>query len=94
MVRDAVGTVYALGYRSVAVGRARCRFRRWQSWATLIRPDVFTKAGHHELRRSQARPAAAFNTANGGPRRRSPPKNDDELDAELAALPRPAQVLP
>src|ERR1044071_3835023 len=41
MVRDAVGTVYALGYRSVAAVAGHDAGSPVASWATLIRPDVF-----------------------------------------------------
>jgi pimeloyl-ACP methyl ester carboxylesterase len=87
MIRDAVGTVYALGYRSVAAVAGHDAGSPVASWATLVRPDVFTKVAIMSSP-FPGPPAAVFNTANGDPPPK-PPKNDDELDAELAALPRP-----
>jgi pimeloyl-ACP methyl ester carboxylesterase len=87
MVRDATGLVYALGYRSVAGIAGHDAGSPVASWCALIRGDVFPKVA---LMSSPfpGPPAIPFNTANGGtPPRRAP--TDDELDAELAKLPRP-----
>ncbi|MPZ38150.1 MAG: alpha/beta fold hydrolase [Rhizobiales bacterium] len=87
MVRDATGLVYALGYRSVAGIAGHDAGSPVASWCALVRPDVFPKVA---LMSSPfpGPPAIPFNTANGGaPPRRAP--TDDELDAELAKLPRP-----
>jgi pimeloyl-ACP methyl ester carboxylesterase len=87
MVRDATGLVYALGYRSVAAVAGHDAGSPVASWCALIRPDVFRSVA---LLSSPfpGPPAVPFNTANGA----APPKaapTDDELDAELAKLPRP-----
>jgi pimeloyl-ACP methyl ester carboxylesterase len=87
MVRDATGLVFALGYRSVAAIAGHDAGSPVASWAALIRPDVFTKVALLSSPFPGA-PAPVLNTANGAP----PPKlqpTDDELDAELAKLPRP-----
>jgi pimeloyl-ACP methyl ester carboxylesterase len=87
MVRDTTGLVFALGYRSVAAIVGHDAGSPVASWCALIRPDVFRSLA---LMSSPfpGPPAVAFNTANGAP----PPRaamTDDELDAELAKLPRP-----
>jgi pimeloyl-ACP methyl ester carboxylesterase len=87
MVRDATGLVFALGYRSVAAVAGHDAGSPVASWCALIRPDVFRSVA---LLSSPfpGPPAVPFNTANGA----APPKagpTDDELDAELAKLPRP-----
>jgi len=87
MVRDATGLVYALGYRSVSAVAGHDAGSPVASWCALIRPDVFRSVA---LLSSPfpGPPAVPFNTANGA----APPKagpTDDELDAELAKLPRP-----
>ena len=85
MVRDAIGLVYALGYRSVAAIVGHDAGSPVASWSALIRPDIFrtvalmsspfdgapSPALRHRQRR---RPAAPGLT------------DDDELDAELAKL--------
>ena len=43
MVRDAIGLVYALGYRSVAGVVGHDAGSPVASWAALIRPDIFRK---------------------------------------------------
>src|SRR5215470_8450256 len=87
MVRDATGLVYALGYRSVAAVAGHDAGSPVASWCALIRPDVFRSVA---LLSSPfpGPPAVPFNTANGGASPRAAP-TDDELDAELAKLPRP-----
>src|SRR5712675_1363702 len=87
MVRDATGLVFALGLRSVAAIAGHDAGSPVASWAALIRPDVFTKLALLSSPFPGA-PAPVLNTANGA----APPKlspTDDELDAELAKLPRP-----
>jgi pimeloyl-ACP methyl ester carboxylesterase len=84
MVRDALGLVYALGYRSVAMIAGHDAGAPVASWAALIRPDVFRSI---TILSSpfDGSPALPFDTANGAaPPRRAP--TDDELDAELAKL--------
>ena len=43
MVRDAVGLVYALGYRSVAMVVGHDAGAPVASWAALVRPDIFRR---------------------------------------------------
>src|SRR6266705_6744314 len=87
MVRDATGLVFALGYRSVAAVAGHDAGSPVASWCALIRPDVFRSVA---LLSSPfpGPPAVPFNTANGDAPPRAAP-TDDELDAELAKLPRP-----
>jgi len=87
MVRDAMGLVLALGYRSVAAVAGHDAGSPVASWAALIRPDMFPAVVMLSSP-FQGVPSLPFNTANGTPPPR-PPQTDDELDAELAKLPRP-----
>jgi pimeloyl-ACP methyl ester carboxylesterase len=84
MVRDAVGLVYALGYRSVAAICGHDAGAPVASWGALIRPDVFRSVAILSSPFAGA-PSLPFNTANGAPLPRPAP-SDDELDAELAKL--------
>ncbi len=85
MTRDAIGLVYALGHRSVAmiVGHDAGGYPV-ASWAALIRPDVFRSITILSSPFEGA-PALPFNTANGAPLP-TPSITDDQLDAELAKL--------
>jgi pimeloyl-ACP methyl ester carboxylesterase len=87
MVRDATGLVFALGYRSVAAVVGHDAGSPVASWCSLIRPDVFRSVA---LVSSPfpGPPAVPFNTANGAALPHAA-HTDDELDAELAKLPRP-----
>ena len=87
MVRDATGLVFALGYRSVAAVAGHDAGSPVASWCALVRPDVFRSVA---LLSSPfpGPPAIPFDTANGAAPPRAAP-TDDELDAELAKLPRP-----
>jgi pimeloyl-ACP methyl ester carboxylesterase len=87
MVRDAVGLVYALGYRSMAAIVGHDAGAPVASWSALIRPDIFRSVAIMSSPFAGA-PSLPFNTANGAPLPRPAP-TDDELDAELAKLPRP-----
>jgi pimeloyl-ACP methyl ester carboxylesterase len=87
MVRDAVGLVYALGYRSVTAVIGHDAGAPIAAWSALIRPDIF-RAVAVLSSPFAGPPPLPFNTANGAPPPR-PPIDDDELDAELAKLPRP-----
>src|SRR6185369_10745971 len=84
MTRDAVGLVYALGYRSVAMIVGHDAGAPVASWSALVRPDIFRSI---TIMSSpfEGPPAVPFNTANGAA---PPPRalTDDELDAELAKL--------
>jgi pimeloyl-ACP methyl ester carboxylesterase len=87
MVRDAMGLVLALGYRQVAAVVGHDAGSPVAAWSALVRPDMFRSVA---LMSSPfaGPPNLPFNTANGAP----PPRRamtDDELDAQLAALPRP-----
>ena len=84
MVRDAMGLVYALGHRSVAMIVGHDAGAPVASWAALIRPDVFRSLTIMSSPFEGA-PSLPFNTANGAPPP-PPAKTDDELDAELAKL--------
>ena len=87
MVRDAIGLVYALGYRSVAAVVGHDAGAPVASWSALIRPDIFRSVALMSSPFAGA-PSLPFNTANGAVPPRPAP-NDDELDAELAKLDRP-----
>ena len=84
MVRDAIGLVYALGHRSVAMVAGHDAGAPVASWAALIRPDVFRSL---VILSSpfEGPPSLPFDTANGAAAPR-PAVNDDQLDAELAKL--------
>jgi pimeloyl-ACP methyl ester carboxylesterase len=84
MVRDAVGLVYALGHRTVAMIVGHDAGAPVASWAALVRPDIFRSV---TIMSSpfEGPPAIPFNTANGAAPPRPAP-TDDELDAELAKL--------
>jgi pimeloyl-ACP methyl ester carboxylesterase len=84
MVRDAIGLVYALGLRSVAMVVGHDAGAPVASWAALIRPDIFRTVTIMSSPFEGA-PSLPFNTANGAPVP-PPAKTDDELDAELAKL--------
>jgi pimeloyl-ACP methyl ester carboxylesterase len=84
MVRDAIGLVYALGHRSVAMVVGHDAGAPVASWAALIRPDIFRTVTIMSSPFEGA-PLLPFNAANGAPPP-PPAKTDDELDAELAKL--------
>ncbi len=84
MVRDAIGLVYALGYRTVAMVVGHDAGAPVASWSALVRPDIFRSV---TIMSSpfEGPPSIPFDTANGvAPPRPAP--TDDELDAELAKL--------
>ena len=84
MTRDAIGLVYALGYRSVAMvvghdARYACRLLvRSHPPGYLLSITIMSSP-------FEGAPSLPFNTANGAPLPR-PAITDDELDAELAKL--------
>jgi pimeloyl-ACP methyl ester carboxylesterase len=84
MVRDAMGLVYALGYRSVAMVAGHDAGAPVASWAALVRPDIFRSAAILSSP-FDAPPSMPFNTVDGAAPPRPAP-TDDELDAELAKL--------
>jgi pimeloyl-ACP methyl ester carboxylesterase len=84
MVRDAIGLVYALGYRTVAMVAGHDAGAPVAAWSALIRPDIFRSV---TIMSSpfDGPPVVPFDTANGA----SAPRaaiSDDELDTELAKL--------
>jgi pimeloyl-ACP methyl ester carboxylesterase len=84
MVRDAMGLVFALGYREVATVVGHDAGSPVAAWCALIRPDVFRSVVLMSSPFAGV-PSLPFNTANGA----APPRpalTDDELDAELAKL--------
>ncbi len=89
MTRDAIGLVYALGHRSVAMVVGHDAGAPVASWSALIRPDIFRSI---TIMSSpfEGTPALPFNTATLDPAKAAPlpPRavTDDELDAELAKL--------
>jgi pimeloyl-ACP methyl ester carboxylesterase len=87
MVRDAIGLIYALGYRSVAMVAGHDAGSPVAAWCALVRPDIFRSVVLMSSPFPGA-PSLPFNSANG----QAPPKpapTDDEIDAELARLSRP-----
>ena len=84
MTRDAMGLIYALGHKSVAMVVGHDAGAPVASWSALIRPDIFRSITIMSSPFEGA-PALPFDTANGAlpPR---PALTDDELDAELAKL--------
>ena len=84
MVRDAIGLVYALGHRTVAMVVGHDAGAPVASWAALIRPDIFRTI---TIMSSpfEGTPSLPFDTANGAAAPRPAP-TDDELDKELAKL--------
>ena len=84
MTRDAIGLVYALGHRSVAMVVGHDAGAPIASWSALIRPDIFRSITIMSSPFEGA-PSLPFDTANGAPLPR-PAVTDDELDAELARL--------
>jgi pimeloyl-ACP methyl ester carboxylesterase len=84
MTRDAIGLVYALGHRSVAMVVGHDAGAPVASWSALIRPDIFRSLTIMSSPFEGA-PSLPFDTANGAPLPR-PAITDDDLDAELAKL--------
>src|SRR5580700_5999598 len=84
MTRDAIGLVFALGHRSVAMVVGHDAGAPIASWSALIRPDFFRSITIMSSPFEGA-PSLPFDTANGAPLPR-PAITDDDLDAELAKL--------
>jgi pimeloyl-ACP methyl ester carboxylesterase len=76
MTRDAMGLLFALGHRSVAMVVGHDAGAPVASWAALIRPDIF---------RSITIMSSPFEGAPAFPAK-SAAVTDDELDRELAKL--------
>jgi pimeloyl-ACP methyl ester carboxylesterase len=88
MTRDAIGLVYALGHRSVAMVVGHDAGAPVASWSALIRPDIFRSI---TIMSSpfEGPPSLPFDTANGtanSPLQPPAAVADDELDRELAKL--------
>ena len=89
LVRDTVGLVAALGYRSVATIVGHDFGSPVAAWCALIRPDVFRSVALMSAPFAGP-PPLPFNTANAGASAASAsPTAVDDLHAALAALPRP-----
>jgi pimeloyl-ACP methyl ester carboxylesterase len=84
LVRDALGLVSALGYRSVAAVVGHDFGSPVAAWCALIRPDVFRSVVLMSAPFAGP-PQLAFATADAPPQR----KRDDPVHRELADLPRP-----
>ena len=88
ITRDAIGLVYALGHRSVAMVVGHDAGAPVASWSALIRPDVFRSI---TIMSSpfEGTPALPFDTAKSAANSASQPRPavaDDDLDRELAKL--------
>jgi pimeloyl-ACP methyl ester carboxylesterase len=86
MVRDTLGLVSAMGYRSVAVV-GHDAGSPIAGWCALIRPDVFRTVAMMSAPFAGVA-ALPFNTANDAPAARGGPPSPS-IDEQLAALPRP-----
>jgi pimeloyl-ACP methyl ester carboxylesterase len=86
LVRDTLGLVSALGYRSVAAVVGHDFGSPVAAWCSLIRPDVFRSVVLMSAP-FVGPPALPFNAANESPRADTSPAPD--IHAELAMLPRP-----
>jgi pimeloyl-ACP methyl ester carboxylesterase len=84
MVRDALGLVSALGYRSVSVV-GHDAGSPVAAWCALIRPDVFRSVTMMSAPFAGP-PALPFNTANN---KANETPASPSVDDQLAALPRP-----
>jgi pimeloyl-ACP methyl ester carboxylesterase len=84
LVRDALGVVTAFGHRSVAAVVGHDFGSSVAAWCGVIRPDVFRSAVLMSAPFAGP-PQIALNTANTP----LPPKREDPVHRELAALPRP-----
>jgi len=86
MVRDALGLVSALGYRSLAAVVGHDAGSPVAAWCSLIRPDVFRSVAMMSAPFAGP-PALPFNSANDRRQVAVPP--GPSIDEQLAALPRP-----
>jgi pimeloyl-ACP methyl ester carboxylesterase len=89
MTRDAIGLLYAMGHRSVAMVVGHDAGAPVASWCALIRPDIFRSVTIMSSPFEGA-PSLPFDTGPLDPAKAAPlPRPaiaDDELDAELAKL--------
>ena len=86
LVRDVVGLVSALGYRSVSAVIGHDFGSPIAAWCSLLRPDVFRSAALMSAPFGGP-PPLPFSTADDPPRDGAPAGRD--IRGELAALPRP-----
>jgi pimeloyl-ACP methyl ester carboxylesterase len=86
MVRDTVGLVSALGYRSVTAVVGHDAGSPVAAWCSLIRPDVFRSVAMMSAPFAGP-PALPFNTANEAAHQ--VPPAGPSIDDQLASLPRP-----
>ena len=84
LVRDALGLVSALGYRSVDAVVGHDFGSSVAAWCALVQPDVFRSVVLMSAPFAGP-PPLPFNTADAPPG----PKVEDAVHRELAALPRP-----
>jgi pimeloyl-ACP methyl ester carboxylesterase len=84
LVRDALGVVTAFGHRSVAAVVGHDFGSSVAAWCGVIRPDVFRSVVLMSAPFAGP-PQIALNTADMPP----PPRREDPVHRELAALPRP-----
>jgi pimeloyl-ACP methyl ester carboxylesterase len=84
LVRDALGLVFALGYRHVAGLIGHDFGSPVSAWCALVRPDVFRSVVLMSAPFAGP-PPLPFNTANQPP----PASADPDIHRTLAALPRP-----
>jgi pimeloyl-ACP methyl ester carboxylesterase len=84
LVRDALGLVSALGYRSVDAVVGHDFGSSVAAWCALVRPDVFRSVVLMSAPFAGS-PPLPFNTADAPAK----PKPEDPVHRELATLPRP-----
>jgi pimeloyl-ACP methyl ester carboxylesterase len=87
MVRDALGLVSALGYRSVAAVIGHDAGSPVAGWCSLVRPDVFRSVAMMSAPFAGP-PALPFNTANPDATKQAAAPTPN-IDQQLAALRRP-----
>jgi pimeloyl-ACP methyl ester carboxylesterase len=83
LARDAVGLIYALGYRSVAAVIGHDFGSPVAAWSTLLRPDIFRSVALMSAPFGGP-PAVPFDTLTN-----PPPPPPEPINAALARLPRP-----
>lgn len=88
LVRDALGLVFALGYRSVAAVVGHDFGSPVAAWCALVRPDVFRSVVMMSAPFSGP-PAMPFDTVGQDAMERTPVISMISVLDELAALPRP-----
>ncbi|MET0877258.1 MAG: alpha/beta hydrolase [Tardiphaga sp.] len=86
LVRDALGLVSALGYRSVEAVAGHDFGSSVAAWCALVRPDVFRSVVLMSAPFSGP-PPLPFDTAS----KPATPKPEDPVHHDLAALPRPRE---